>query len=33
MSVAVALFAPLVLPMIGLLFGQHWMLLGRIQLA
>ena len=32
-AVAAALSAPLVLPMIGLLFGQHWMLPGWIQLA
>ena len=31
--VAAALSVPLVLPMIGLLFGQHWMLPGWIQLA
>ena len=33
MAIAAALSAPLVLPMIGLLFGQHWMLPGWIQLA
>ena len=33
MAVAAALSAPLALPMIGLLFGQHWMLPGWIQLA
>lgn len=32
-AVAAALSAPLVLPMIGSLFGQHWMLPGWIQLA
>ena len=32
-AVAAALSAPLVLPMIGLLFGQHWMLPGWVQLA
>ncbi|PZP91389.1 MAG: copper-transporting ATPase [Variovorax paradoxus] len=32
-AVAAALSAPLVLPMIGLLFGQHWMLPGWMQLA
>ena len=32
-AAAAALSAPLVLPMIGLLFGQHWMLPGWIQLA
>ncbi len=32
-AVAAALSVPLVLPMIGLLFGQHWMLPGWIQLA
>ena len=32
-AVAAALSAPLVLPMIGLVFGQHWMLPGWIQLA
>jgi Cu+-exporting ATPase len=32
-AVAAALSAPLVLPMVGLLFGQHWMLPGWIQLA
>jgi len=32
-ALAAALSAPLVLPMIGLLFGQHWMLPGWIQLA
>ena len=32
-AVAAALSAPLVLPMIGLLLGQHWMLPGWIQLA
>ena len=32
-AVAAALSAPLVLPMIGLLFGQHWMLPGWLQLA
>ena len=32
-AVAAALSSPLVLPMIGLLFGQHWMLPGWIQLA
>jgi len=32
-AVAAALSAPLVLPMIGVLFGQHWMLPGWIQLA
>jgi Cu+-exporting ATPase len=32
-AVAAVLSAPLVLPMIGLLFGQHWMLPGWIQLA
>jgi Cu+-exporting ATPase len=31
--VAAALSAPLLLPMIGLPFGQHWMLPGWIQLA
>ena len=30
---AAVLSTPLVLPMIGLLFGQHWMLPGWIQLA
>ena len=30
---AAALSAPLVLPMIGLLFGQHWMLPGWLQWA
>ena len=32
-AVAAALSAPLVLPMIGLLFNEHWMLPGWIQLA
>ena len=32
-ALAAALSAPLVLPMIGLLFDQHWMLPGWIQLA
>ncbi len=32
-ALAAALSAPLALPMIGLLFGQHWMLPGWIQLA
>ncbi len=32
-AVAAALSAPLLLPMIGLLFGRHWMLPGWIQLA
>ena len=32
-AVAAALSAPLALPMIGLLIGQHWMLPGWIQLA
>ena len=32
-AVAAVLSAPLVLPMIGLLFGQHWMLPGWVQLA
>ena len=32
-ALAAVLSAPLVLPMIGLLFGQHWMLPGWIQLA
>ena len=32
-AVAAALSVPLVLPMIGLLFGQHWKLPGWIQLA
>ena len=32
-AVAAALSVPLVLPMIGLLFDQHWMLPGWIQLA
>ena len=32
-AVAAALSAPLVLPMVGLLFGQHWMLPGWLQLA
>ncbi|MBI2747820.1 MAG: copper-translocating P-type ATPase [Burkholderiales bacterium] len=32
-AIAAALSTPLVLPMIGLLFGQHWMLPGWIQLA
>ena len=32
-AVAAALSAPLMLPMIGLLFGQHWMLPGWLQLA
>ena len=32
-ALAAALSVPLVLPMIGLLFGQHWMLPGWIQLA
>ena len=32
-AIAAALSVPLVLPMIGLLFGQHWMLPGWIQLA
>ena len=30
---AAALSLPLVLPMIGSLFGQHWMLPGWLQLA
>ena len=32
-AVAAALSAPLVLPMIGLLFNEHWMLPGWVQLA
>ena len=32
-AIAAALSAPLALPMIGLLFGAHWMLPGWIQLA
>ena len=32
-AVAAVLSVPLVLPMIGLLFGQHWMLPGWVQLA
>ena len=32
-AVAAALSAPLVLPMIGMLVGQHWMLNGWLQLA
>ena len=32
-AVAAAFSAPLVLPMIGLLFGEHWMLPGWVQLA
>ncbi len=32
-ALAAALSAPLILPMIGLLFGQHWTLPGWIQLA
>ncbi len=32
-ALAAALSAPLALPMIGLLFGRHWMLPGWIQLA
>ena len=32
-AVAAALSMPLVLPMIGLLFDQHWMLPGWMQLA
>ena len=32
-AIAAALSVPLVLPMIGRLFGQHWMLPGWIQLA
>ncbi|MDE2402790.1 MAG: copper-translocating P-type ATPase [Burkholderiales bacterium] len=32
-AVAAALSAPLVLPMLGLLFGQHWMINGWLQLA
>ena len=32
-ALAAALSAPLTLPMFGLLFGQHWMLNGWVQLA
>src|SRR2546426_8224146 len=32
-ALAAALAAPLALPMIGLLFGKHWMLNGWLQLA
>ncbi len=32
-AIAAILSAPLALPMIGLLFGQHWMLPGWVQLA
>ncbi|UUZ65571.1 heavy metal translocating P-type ATPase [Polaromonas sp. P1-6] len=32
-ALAAALSAPLMLPMVGLLFGKHWMLNGWLQLA